>query len=189
MLIQMSGAPGSGKSTLAKLLQKSIGGSLVIDHDLIRSAILDSSGDLPFDHAAKAAYNSQWALADSALEQGLAVIVDSTCNFQEVVDTGSALAQKHGCVYWYVECYVEDIDLLDRRLRARVPMRSQRASVSDPPDAARSARTGEDSRALFRRWIHEPCRPNRNTIIVNAGGSFSLEDGIRSVLEEMFPDE
>ena len=199
LLIQMSGAPGSGKSTLAKLLQKSIGGSLVIDHDLIRSAILDSSSDsssssgddLPFDRAAKAAYNAQWALADSALEQGLAVIVDSTCNFQEVVDRGSALAGRHGCVYWYVECYVEDIDLLDRRLRARVPMRSQRAGVSEPPAAAArsAARAGEDSRALFRRWISEPCRPRSNVIVVDAGGSLSLEDGMRDVLEEIFPDE
>lgn len=54
VFIQMSGAPGSGKSTMAKLLRQSIGG-LVIDHDVIRSSLLEDS-DLPFDEVAKKAY-------------------------------------------------------------------------------------------------------------------------------------
>lgn len=78
-------------------------------------------------------------------QQGLNVIIDSTCNFQEVLDQGSALAKQYGFTYWYVECKVEDIDLLDKRLRTRTPIRSQRTGIEGPPEAASSARKGEDS--------------------------------------------
>lgn len=168
LFIQMSGAPGSGKSTMARLLQQSIGG-LVIDHDILRSALLDDNiNDIPFDKIAQSAYRLQWTLAQDVLKQGLNVIIDSTCNFQEVLDRGCALAEQHGFVYWYVECKVEDIDLLDQRLHARNPMRSQRTSVDSPPDAARSARAGEDTRARFKAWIKNPCRPERNAIILDS---------------------
>ncbi|KAK2022057.1 hypothetical protein LX32DRAFT_645849 [Colletotrichum zoysiae] len=165
----MSGAPGSGKSTIARLLRQSIGG-LVIDHDVIRSALLDYH-DVSFDEVAKRAYHLQWSFAQDVMEQGLNVIIDSTCNFQEVLDQGSVLAEKHGFTYWYVECKVEDIDLLDKRLRSRDPMKSQRTGVDCPPAAACNARAGEDSRGVFRKWIENPCRPKHNVIVVGSTGS------------------
>ncbi|KAI4868838.1 P-loop containing nucleoside triphosphate hydrolase protein [Hypoxylon rubiginosum] len=148
LFIQMSGAPGSGKSTIARLLGNSISG-VVIDHDIFRSTLLES--DVPFDQAARIAYQLQWALARDVMKQGCSVIIDSTCNFQQVLDQGSALAQQHGFAYWYVECKVQDVDLLDQRLRTRDPMTSQRTGVDCPPAAAQSARAGEDSRALFKK--------------------------------------
>ncbi|KAJ4204317.1 hypothetical protein NW767_004510 [Fusarium falciforme] len=165
----MSGAPGSGKSTIARLLRQSIGG-VVIDHDVLRSSLLGDS-DVPFDQVAKRAYNLQWRLAEDFMKQGLSVIVDSTCNFQEVLDRGSALAEQQGFTYWYVECKVEDIDLLDERLRTRDPMKSQRTAVDCPPVAASSARVGEDSRAVFKKWIESPCRPESNSIVLDSTGS------------------
>lgn len=175
LFIQMSGAPGSGKSTMAKLLGGAING-VVIDHDVLRTAFLDTN--LPFDQAAKSAYDLQWALARDMMRQDFSVIVDSTCNFQEVLDQGSALARQHGHDYWYVECKVRDIDLLDKRLRAREPMTSQRAGVNQPPSAAVTqqaalygARTEtEDARALFKRWIEHPCLPDDNAVVVDATG-------------------
>ncbi len=181
LFIQMSGAPGSGKSTMAKLLQQSIGG-VVIDHDVIRSSLLQDN-DLPFDEVAKQAYRLQWASASEVAQQGSNVIVDSTCNFQEVLDQGSALAEQHGLAYWYVECRVEDIDLLDQRLRARTPMTSQRTGVDRPPEAASAARQGEDSHALFQKWINSPCRPGRNAIVVDSTGD--LESGRNRILEHI----
>lgn len=116
---------------MARLLRQSIGG-LVIDHDVFRSALLEYN-DMSFDEVAKRAYNLQWSLAQDVLKKGLDVIIDSTCNFQEVLGQGSALAGKHGFTYWYVECKVVEIDLLDERLRSRDPMKSQRTGVDCPP--------------------------------------------------------
>jgi predicted kinase len=172
LFIQMSGAPGSGKSTMARLLRRSIGG-VVIDHDVLRSTLLDGP-DIPFDQAAKYAYQLQWTLAEDIMKQGLDLIVDSTCNFQQVLDQGSALAKQYGHAYWYVECKVQDVDLLNQRLRARDPMTSQRAAVDCPPPAAAAAhgyRGDQDSRALFRTWIENPCRPEDRTVIVDSTGN------------------
>jgi hypothetical protein len=110
-------------------------------------------------------------LAQDIMKQGLGVIIDSTCNFQEVLDNGSACAAKHGYAYWYIECRVRDIDLLDRRLSSRVPMTSQRTGVHRPPPAAAAARGpgGDgDASALFKKWIENPCRPEDNAIIVDS---------------------
>lgn len=161
----MSGAPGSGKSTVAKLLRSSIGG-VVIDHDILRSFLLGSG--LPFNEAAKHAYQLQWTLAQELIKQDLNVIIDSTCNFQEVLDQGSKRAKQYGYPYWYIECKVQDLDLLDQRLRIRIPMKSQRTGVDHPPAAATQSAYSEDSHALFRKWIEHPCRPEDNVIIVNS---------------------
>ncbi|KAH6688027.1 hypothetical protein F5X68DRAFT_261328 [Plectosphaerella plurivora] len=168
LLIQMSGAPGSGKSTIARLLRPSING-VIVDHDILRSSLIESA-IVPFDQAAKQAYLLQWSLAHDIMKQGLNVIIDSTCNFQEILDMGSQLATQHDYAYWYVECKVRDINLLDQRLRNRKPMASQRTAVDCPPAAAQSARVDEDSHALFARWIESPCRPKDHVIAVDSTG-------------------
>ena len=172
LFIQMSGVPGSGKSTVARLLRLSIGG-VVIDHDVLRSSLLESA-ILSFDQAAKQAYHLQWKLAQDVMKQGLNIIIDSTCNYPEVLDQGSTLANQHNYVYWYIECKVQDVDLLDQRLRTRDPMVSQRTSVDCPPAAAHSARAGEDSRALFKKWIENPCRPEHNAVVVDSTGNLEI---------------
>lgn len=169
LLIQMSGAPGSGKSTVAKLLRPCIGG-IIIDHDVLRSSLLKCA-IIPFDQVAKQAYLLQWALAEDIMKQGVNVIIDSTCNYPEVLEQGSSLAAHHGHTYWYVECKVDDVDLLDQRLRARLPMASQRTAVDCPPAAAQGARAGEDARALFTKWIESPYRPDDHIIVVDSRGS------------------
>ncbi|KAI1111840.1 P-loop containing nucleoside triphosphate hydrolase protein [Nemania sp. NC0429] len=177
LIIQMSGAPGSGKSTIARLLRPHING-VVIDHDVLRSSLLVSSAastPSAFDHAAKQAYELQWALAGDLMRQGVdAVIIDSACNYAALLERGSSLAAEHGYRYWYVECRVGDgdVDLLDRRLRARPAMPSQRSAVDGPPAAAAAARgdgsrvgEDEDARALFARWMRSPCRPDGGRLI------------------------
>ena len=185
VIIQMSGAPGSGKSTLAKMLGQSIDGAVIIDHDVLRSALLDSG--IPFDQAAKQAYEQQWESAQDIVErQNLSVIIDSTCNYQEVLDRGLALALRSGYSFWYVECRVQDINLLDQRLRSRIPMTSQRTGIDSPPAAAsaRGARSDEDSRALFEKWIEHPCRPEANIVTVNS--TIDKEELLNQVLKQIF---
>ncbi|KAL6698384.1 hypothetical protein J3F84DRAFT_367432 [Trichoderma pleuroticola] len=156
LFIQMSGAPGSGKSTIAARLGRQING-VVIDHDVFRSSLIESG--IPFEQAAKCAYRLQWAQAQHMIKQGLNVIVD----YQDIVDRGSALAKQHDYTYWYIECRVQDVDLLDQRLRARDPMTSQRTGVDRPPAAAADTADAEsghnaaqDSRALFKKLDREP---------------------------------
>ena len=144
--IQMSGAPGAGKSTIAKLLSETIRAD-VVDHDLIKSQLLEDG--MPFDEASKQTYSMQWIAAEQIMQKGFSVLVDSTCNFKETLETGFALANKFNYQHIYFECRVDDIDLLDRRLHQRVPMRSQRRGVDEP--ALDAARPSEDCRAQYRQ--------------------------------------
>ena len=68
--------------------------------------------------------------AQAMAEQGRRLVVDSTCNFREVLEHG-------------YECRVEDINVLEGRLGARGPLPSQRTSVHRPPLDASDARGGE----------------------------------------------
>jgi predicted kinase len=168
LLIQMSGVPGSGKSTIANLLAQSIDG-VVINHDLIRSFFLEN--DNSFDQSAKLAYCFQWILAEDMIKQGRTVIIDSTCNYKETLDHGTALARQYSYDYRYVECRVDDVDLLEGRLCNRVSLRSQRKGVNSPPPDATDARHSEDYRVHFKRWIEKPYRPASDAIVVDSTSS------------------
>ena len=161
----MAGAPGSGKSTVASLLAKSIDG-VVINHDLIKAFFLENG--LLFDQSAKLTYSLDWKLTEDMIRQGRSVIIDSTCNYDETLAQGTALAEQYGYDYRYVECRVKDIDLLDKRLRDRISLRSQRTGVTRPPPDAVDAGYHEDHHALFRGWIEHPCRPADDAIIVDS---------------------
>jgi predicted kinase len=180
----MSGAPGSGKSTVARLLRPRING-IIIDHDVLRSALLEAA-IIPFDDAAKQAYLLQWKLAEDFINQGVSIIVDSTCNYPEVLERGTTLAARHGYTYWYVECHVDDIDLLDGRLRNRSAMVSQRSAVDCPPVAAQGtgARVNEDARALFD-WMNSPCRPGDKDRIITLDSTSSPEMLCKQILSRV----
>lgn len=167
-LIQMSGAPGSGKSTLGTLLAHELNGT-AIDHDILRSFFLDTGNS--FSLAAKHAYKLQWVLAEDQLKKGWSVVMDSTCNYQETLDAGMELAERYGCTYHYVECQAHDLDLLDKRLQARQPLRSQRTSINEPPrdvNDDKKADPDKDHRASFEKWMKSPCRPAEDAIIVDS---------------------
>jgi predicted kinase len=170
LFIQMSGAPGSGKSTTATPLAKLIN-RVVIDHDILKSALLEKG--ISFDKAAEVAYHLDWTFAEAMVKQGHSVIVDSTCNYEQILSQGIALVQRYGYGYWYVEVKVDNVGMLDERLRESVPLRSQRTGVDCPPRDAGGARGSEDSRrhALYKRWIENPCRPDGHdirTVVVNS---------------------
>jgi predicted kinase len=184
LFIQMSGAPGSGKSTISRLLRRSIGNTVIIDHDILRSTLLES--DMSFPQAAEHAYGLQWRLAQDFIDQDFNIIIDSTCNPQEVLDRGTTLAKDHDYSFWYVECKIDNIDLLDQRLRSRHAMTSQRTSVYLPPAAAATQSgvvTDEGCRALFKKWIEDPCRPTGNVIVVDSVGN--SETARDHILERM----
>ncbi|EPS36072.1 hypothetical protein H072_10449 [Dactylellina haptotyla CBS 200.50] len=164
LFIQMSGAPGSGKSTVASLLAKSLD-CVIINHDRIKSFFLENN--IPFREASKLVYSFDWVLAEDLLKQGRSVILDSTCNYDETLLQGTNLASRYNRKYIYIECRVNDIDLLDRRLAQRESLCSQRTGVNQSPDLNSGAdNSAEDSKALFIKWIESPCRPSDDSAII-----------------------
>ncbi|KAK1486133.1 RTA1 domain-containing protein [Colletotrichum abscissum] len=165
LFLQMSGAPGAGKSTTANLLAQPLD-AVILDLDVIKSSLLDNG--VLFEQAAKLAYSTLWALAGSMLIQGRNLIVDCTCNYEEVITSGRALAEKVDFEYWYIECRPQvDIDVLDERLQKRVAMRSQRTGIYSPPVDSNACQGRDEQEALFRRWIENPYRPDGNVVVVD----------------------
>jgi predicted kinase len=183
LIIQMSGAPGSGKSTIANQLARRIDG-VVINHDLLKSFFLDTG--TPFDQSAKLAYDLDWVLAEDLLKQGRSVIIDSVCNYGELLDKGAAVAKEYGCDYRIVQCKVADMELLDQRLRGRVAMRSQRTGVDQPPPDAVVDVGGlsEDQRKVFKEKFVNSVLPIASGVIV-VDSSKSPEESVEYILKQL----
>lgn len=169
--IQMSGFPGSGKSTLAKVVAKEIG-AIIIDHDVSKTALLESlqSVEINIDGKAKGkiSYDIDWALIEFYLSQGHKVIFDSPCLYLELLEKGINLAKKYNVKYKYVECYVQDIDEINYRLKNRRRMLSQIEEVTSIEN--------------FNRAINSTMRPqDGNCLMVDS--SQPLDSYIEDVLK------
>ena len=130
MFIQMSGAPGSGKTTIAQAIAAETG-AVIIDHDITKSALLEA--DIPVSLAGRASYEVLGSLARHLLAQGHSVIFDSPCFYDNLLRRGQQLAKTFGATYRYIECVLEDLDELDRRLQTRPRHRSQVTGVRTSP--------------------------------------------------------
>lgn len=128
--VQMSGFPGSGKSTLSRQIAKRTE-AVIIDHDIVKSALLHSIEDTPIEAklAGEISYNIDWSLIEFHLSQGHNVIFDSPCLYEEMVDRGIGLAKKYNATYKYVECYLNDLHVINDRLKNRERMISQISEV------------------------------------------------------------
>lgn len=183
VFIQMSGPPGSGKTTTANLLAQKIN-AYAIPHDTIKSTLLEQG--VPFDQSSKVAYAMDWALADEAMKLRRNIILDSTCNYNETLDQGRRLASKYDYCYWYVEirASMHHLELLDERLKKRVPLRAQRTAIDAlPSDAIECGHISGDPKARFLNWMLNPCRPDENLIVVSVEDS--VEKRIESILRQL----
>lgn len=124
--VQMSGFPGSGKSTLSREIAKQFK-AVIVDHDIVKSSLMESLFEVPIDPklAGKASYNIDWSLVEFFLSQGHNVILDSPCLYEELIEKGIALSEKYPIKYKYVECYLDDMEEVNRRLRDRQKKISQ----------------------------------------------------------------
>ena len=144
--LQMAGFPGSGKSTLARRVAK-ITGAVVIDHDVVKSALLESwEGSIDTRVAGKVSYSIEWALVDSLLSEGHSVVLDSPCVYAQMLEKGLNLSKKHGVKYKYVECYLNDLNEINKRLttRKKMPSQIQQVLANDP----------------FELWVNNSKRPS-----------------------------
>ena len=126
-LCQMSGMPGTGKSTLARHICK-MTNAMLLDADVIKSSILNSfENDIDFKFAGKVAYEMIYSLADSNLEMGNSVVIDSPCRYEIILQQGMAIAKKHNVPYKFIECYlnIEHLPELNRRRSTREILPSQ----------------------------------------------------------------
>lgn len=158
----MSGTPGAGKTTLALALAPAIN-AVVIDHDVVKSALLQA--DVPISGAGRASYAVLHALARHLLHQGRSVIFDSPCVYASLLHRGQQIAAEHGAAYRYIECALSDLAKLDQRLQERPRLPSQLSGVYQPPPAGSSAtQAGE---ALFRDWMANAQRPATSYLVVD----------------------
>jgi predicted kinase len=145
--LQMSGFPGSGKSTLSRQISK-LTGAVIIDHDIVKSALLTSleADSIDKKSAGKISYDIEWALIDFHLSQGHSTILDSPCFYTEMVEKGVELSKKHNASYKYVECYLNEIQEIQNRLKKRTRMISQIQQVA--------------SEQAFLEWVDNSKRPS-----------------------------
>ena len=90
--------------------------------------------------------------------RSVSVIYDSPCLYQDLLERGQRLAAEFSARYRYIECVVDDIDELDRRLRERERQPSQLTGVYVPATGGSSR--GMSGEALFRHWLDNMKRPN-----------------------------
>jgi predicted kinase len=168
-LLQMSGLPGSGKSTIARQVGARYG-AVVVDLDVIRSAVLD--GGVSVEASGRVAYPVMFSLARSVLDQGLSVVIDSPCGYDEILETGRAIADERGVAYKYVESHTDDLTLIDDRLRTRVPLRSQRRAIN--LHVVDAGDTDTDGEQLFQTWLQRTKRPTNGYLRVDAAKPIDL---------------
>ncbi|MFZ7930924.1 AAA family ATPase [Bacillus thuringiensis] len=169
--LQMSGFPGSGKSTVSKYIAK-LTGAVIIDHDVLKSALLKSlkvKGIEP-TIVGGLAYDAEWVLIDSYLEQGHSVILDSPCLYEGMLEKGNKLSTKHGVKYKYIECYLNDMEEINRRLQTRKRMISQIEKV--------------ESEVGFEKWLNGSQRPLNNEYLI-VDSSKPIEQYMEKMMDYM----
>lgn len=166
--LQMSGFPGAGKSTLAKQIAK-LTGAVIVDHDVVKSALLNSLNDNSIDHqmAGKVSYDIDWSLVDFYLSQEQSVILDSPCFYTEMVEKGVRLSEKHKVEYKYIECYLNDSKEIKFRLANRDRMVSQIENIA--------------SEEAFNEWVNNSKRPEGHECL-RVDSSMPIENNIDDVL-------
>ena len=121
-ILQMAGFPGSGKSTLSKIISKETG-AIVIDRDIIKSSMLNNN--LTNEVASDISYKVTFDLASYYLSLGLSVIIDTPCYYRGIIYKGEELAKKYKADYKFIECKVDDFEIIKNRITARDNMISQ----------------------------------------------------------------
>ncbi|RKN71215.1 AAA family ATPase [Paenibacillus ginsengarvi] len=166
--LQMSGYPGSGKSTLAKAIAARTG-AVIVDHDVVKSALLGAMASRVPDDAGGISYEIDWALVEFQLSLGRSVIMDSPCLYSIQLEKGTALAERYRVRYKYVECFLGDNQIRDHRLKTRERKISQVGEL--PAELKNTILTPEQSKSI---------RPSEARYVI-----VDTEQALESYIEEV----
>ncbi len=122
IILQMAGFPGSGKSTISKEIANRIN-AVVIDKDILKTSMLENG--LSDEISSKLAYDMMFDLGAFYLEQGRSIVLDTPCYYDEIIVKGIKLSKTYNAEYKYLDCFVDDFDIIDERIKLRENMTSQ----------------------------------------------------------------
>jgi predicted kinase len=122
LVVQMHGEPGSGKSAVARALGARLG-AVVLDKDVIKSALLDA--DLTDPDAGYASFGVLFDVAADLLRQGHSVVLDTPVYWPMVAERSCAVAEGADAAYALIRCVCEDGGELARRQPTRKSLKSQ----------------------------------------------------------------
>jgi predicted kinase len=159
----MAGFPGSGKSTLAKEISKHID-VVVIDRDVIKSSMIESGVDL--DIVASASYDVVFSLCKYYLAINKSVIIDTPCYYDDSLNNGINIAVEYDAEYKYIECRVENFEVVNNRLKSR------KRSISQIPSTEKES---------FSVAMDKSKRPTKTDYLV-VDSSLPIETYIQKVL-------
>ena len=123
----MAGESGAGKSTLALAVGKATG-AVVLDKDCITGPLIEEGVVEP---GAGPGYSVFFTLAESFLQQGFSVVLDSACLWPSIMERGQVLARQFSICYRIVECSCPDQGVQEARLKGRKHFAGQPESRSD----------------------------------------------------------
>lgn len=121
-ILQMAGFPGSGKSTLAKEISKYMD-VVIIDRDIIKSSMIESGVNKEI--VSNSSYHVTFALCKYYLSINKNVIIDTPCFYNGTLENGIKIANDYKAKYKYIECIVEDFNVINNRLMSREKFVSQ----------------------------------------------------------------
>ncbi|WDV47847.1 ATP-binding protein [Clostridiaceae bacterium M8S5] len=169
-LLQMAGYPGSGKSTLAIKIADKLSSVVVIDRDIIKSAMMDEG--VRDSVINKASYKVMFDLANQYLRQGMSVIIDTPCYYEESLISGINIAKNNGATYKYIECRVENYKVIEHRIYNREKYISQ-------IDTTSLDRYNKSSNKSIR-----PSKYNYMIVDTTSYNSYSLDDIIKYLVNK-----
>lgn len=122
VVVAMKGHPGSGKSTIARSLAQALKWPL-LDKDDVRDSTLPIQNLLPSSSSGgllnDLSYAVIWGMADTQLQLGVSVVIDSPLSRPHLFHQIAALAAEHGALLLVVECRAADSQEWRRRLEDR----------------------------------------------------------------------
>ena len=119
-LIIFTGLPGAGKSSIAQALSREFRFP-VFSKDRIEAALVRSElAEIGSKKLAFSGYELLTELAETSLQAGINVGLDSVCGVDPIRKTWRDLSSKYSALFIVIECICSDIKIHKSRLQNRV---------------------------------------------------------------------